>query len=98
MSYKNELEAFGAKYKMLIYLVGILVIGVTAWNTVVAQTTLNTKSIEDLTTEQRALEEKYDEIQDSVLIIQESQEDMEEDVQEIKADVKLLIRSWGVDR
>ena len=96
MVYKDEVEAFN-KYKTLIYFIGVLAVAVTAWNTVVAQTFENEEDIVELATDQKILEEKFDEIQDSVLVVHENQKHMAEDMQEIKSDLKLLIRSLRGD-
>lgn len=83
------------KWQVPIYFIGLLIAGVMTWDNVVAQTETNAKELEELSIEQKALEEKFDKIQDNVLIVQENQKNMKEDMQEIKTDLKILIRSIG---
>ncbi len=96
MERKSELESF-KKWQHVIYFTILLGSGVTAWNSVVAQSDDNTEDIIELQQEQKVLKDDLLKIGTTVTEIKTTQQHVKDDIQEIKSDLKLLIRSLGND-
>jgi peptidoglycan hydrolase CwlO-like protein len=81
------------KWQVPVYFIGLLVAGVMAWSSVVAQTDENEEDIVSLLADVKAQDEAIQDVQTTVTEIRTKQQNIQEDVQEIKADIKLLIRN-----
>ena len=91
MSNENNIKT----WHIALPFITLLFVGGMAWGTATAQTKNNNDKIAAVELEQKNLENKFDDVQQTVTEIRTNQQNMKEDMSEIKADLKLLLRRIG---
>jgi peptidoglycan hydrolase CwlO-like protein len=81
------------KYIPLLGVIALFIAGITSYNSVVAQTANNVRDVTEVKLEQKELEIRFDGIQTIVTQIETNQQNLKEDVTEIKSDIKLILKS-----
>lgn len=79
--------------KITVAFVVMLFASGVAWGTSATNISKNDEAIVEVQFEQKALETRFDKIQHTVTKIETNQQNLKEDVLEIKGDIKLILKS-----